>query len=131
MFTPEGIEVLDRPLNSGHGGARRGAGRKANDYVPTDTEVTFDKAKARNEAAKADMNELEFKIKSGQYLPRAAIQQASATAIASFAQSIRSIPDNLERTLGVSPEIAEQVGRALDASLEDLANEFRMMAGDV
>lgn len=130
MFTDDGIEVLDRPLNSGHGGARRGAGRRPNDYQPTDTELTFDKAKARNEAAKADMNELEYKIKSGQYLPRAAIQEAAATSIASFAQSIRSIPDNLERTLGVTPEVAEAVGIALDAALEELANEFRMMAGE-
>lgn len=130
MFTPDGIEVLDRPLNNGHGGARRGAGRKPDSYVPSADEITFDSAKARNERAKADLNELEYKIKSGQFLPRVAIQQAAATTIASFAQSVRSIPDNLERTLGVSPEVAEAVGRALDAALEDLANEFCMMAGE-
>lgn len=125
------IEVVDppRPSVNGHGGARRGAGRKPNDYVPTVAEVKFEDARARNEVAKAALNEFELKVKSGQYLLRTSVQQAAATAIASFAQTMRSVPDNLERTLGVSPEVAEAVSRAIDSALEDLASEFKMMAG--
>jgi len=113
-----------------HGGRREGAGRKPADYVPPPEKLDFDKARARNEQSKADLNELEFRIKSKQYLPRAAIQQAAATAIASFAQTMRSVPDNLERTHGISPEIAEEVGKAIDLALQDLAHEFQMMTAE-
>ena len=124
-------EVLDapRPSGNGHGGSRKGAGRKPADYVPSRAEVKFEDARARNEVAKAALNEFDLKVKSGQYLLRTGVQQAAATAIASFAQTMRSVPDNLERTLGVSPEVAEAVSRAIDTALEDLANEFKLMGG--
>ena len=126
----ENIDLFSPTVLRGHGGKREGAGRKPADYVPPPEKLDFDKARARNEQSKADLNELEFKIKSKQYLPRAAIQQAAATAIASFAQTMRSVPDNLERTHGISPEIAEAVSKAIDNALEELAHEFQMMTSE-
>lgn len=130
MFEDDTIDLFDATPKRGHGGRREGAGRKPADYVPPPEKIDFDKARARNEQSKADLNELEFRIKSKQYLPRAAIQQAAATAIASFSQTMRSVPDNLERRLGVTPEVAEAVGQAIDAALEELANEFKMMTSE-
>ena len=119
-------EISNRPLN-GHGGARRGAGRKSADYEKPQEVKDFDAARARNEMAKAELNELELKIKSREYGPRTAFRQAAATALASIAQTLRSVPDNLERRMGVSPEVAEEVGKQIDAALDDLASEFEMM----
>lgn len=114
----------------GHGGAREGAGRKPSTYQKPTEVVDFEKARARNEKAKADLNELEVKIKSGEYVARAAVQQAAATMLASIAQTLRSIPDTLERRVNLSPDTAELVGVEIDAILEGLGDELRMLAGE-
>ncbi|MQR02338.1 DUF1441 family protein [Glaciimonas soli] len=114
----------------GHGGSRRNAGRKSDTHIKPETVIDYDEARARNESIKADLNTLEFKIKSSEYVARNGVRQASATALASLAQTLRSVPDNLERKLGITPEVAEEVGRQIDAALQDLANEFEIMCGD-
>lgn len=106
------------------GGARPGAGRKPADYVPSDDRLDYDAARARNESAKADLNELDLAIKRGEYVPRAEVQAATATALSALSQTLRSVPDNLERTLGLSPDIAQEVGRQIDAALDDMATRF-------
>lgn len=84
-------------------------------------------AKARKEMALAAKAELEFRVKSKQYLPREAVRSAMATAFQSVAQALRSIPDNLERKLGVSPEVAETVSSAIDEAMGDLAFALEQM----
>ncbi len=123
-------DVLDAlPKSSGHGGARRGAGRKPAGYVKPQEVKDFEIARGRNEAAKASLNELEYKIKTGQHLPREAIQQAAAMALASLAQSLRSIPDALESE-GVPPDICEAVSLKIDTTLDSIADDFEMMVGE-
>ena len=106
------------------GGARPGAGRKPVDYVPSDDRLDYEAARARNESAKADLNELDLAVKRGEYVPRAEVQAATATALSALSQTLRSVPDNLERTLGLSPDIAQEVGRQIDAALDDMATRF-------
>ena len=88
------IDLIEIPTR---GGRREGAGRKPG-YSPkkaeelakadgqTDSTVAFSKARARKEAALADMHELDFKIKAGKYLPREAFRDACATLLSSVAQ---------------------------------------------
>lgn len=106
------------------GGARPGAGRKPADYVPSDDRLDYEAARARNESAKADLNELDLSIKRGEYVPRAKVQAATATALSALSQTLRSVPDNLERTLGLGPDIAQEVGLQIDAALDDMATRF-------
>ena len=106
------------------GGARPGAGRKPADYVPSDDRLDYEAARARNESAKADLNELDLAVKRGEYVPRAEVQAATATALSALSQTLRSVPDNLERTLGLSPDTAQEVGRQIDAALDDMATRF-------
>lgn len=106
------------------GGARPGAGRKPADYVPSGDRLDYEAARARNESAKADLNELDLAIKRGEYVPRAEVQAATATALSALSQTLRSVPDNLERTLGLSPDMAQEVGRQIDAALDDMATRF-------
>lgn len=122
------IEVLDAPIN-GHGGRRKGAGGRTKEQLAEPNAVAYNEWKARSERAKALNGELELKIKSGEYVERAAVIQATATAYASVAQTLRSIPDHLERRLGISPELAEEIGRQIDESLSSLATEFELMGG--
>lgn len=127
---PDDIEILDaEPRKGTHGGAREGAGRKPNTYVKPQEAVDFDKARARNEAAKAQLNELKFEVDSHNWVSRAAVRQASATAMASMAQGLRGVEDNLERQ-GVPIDVCQKVGEAISRALEALGNELEMMAGN-
>ena len=40
---------------------------------------------------------------------------------------MRSVPDNLERKLVLAPEVAAEVGVAIDAALNEVANQFESM----
>lgn len=128
------FEVLDavpapKRKGNGHGGRREGAGAKPADYVKPQEKVDFEVARARSEAAKADMLELDYQIKLGNYISRIAVRQACATAFSSIAQGLRSIPDNVERKFAIPGEVAEQIGAAIDEALADLAAEFELMVG--
>jgi len=114
---------------SGRGGARAGAGAKPAGYVKPDEVVDYEKAKARNEEAKAGLNELELKIKSGEYVARAQVRQASATMLATISQTLRSISDDLERR-GVPPEVCVQVEAAVNETLADAARDLAMLTDD-
>ena len=125
------VEVLDA-LPRGpakHGGARKGAGAKPAGYVKSDAAMSFDEARTRNEAAKASLNELELKIKSKEYVAIASVVQSMATAYSAIAQTLRSIPDNLERKINLDPTVAEEVGRVIDEALADLSNEMELLGG--
>lgn len=132
-------DIFDVP---GNGGRRAGSGRKRGyspkrasllldqngdiiDDEPEDSVVKvateFAKAKARKESALADHHQLAYKIKSGQYVERAAVQAVSATLLATLAQNMRSIPDNLERKFNLSPEAAEFVESVINSVLADVA----------
>lgn len=121
-LSPDGKTVTPR-----NGGARPGAGRKPAGYIKAQEVVDFELARARNEAAKADLNELEFKIKSGEYVPRDAVRQAAATMLATLSQALRSLPDTLERKCNMQPSEAELVERTIDAVLDGLADDLQML----
>ena len=115
-----------------HGGARAGAGRPAGAADPerTQAKVDFEVERARHEKIKADEREFEFGIKQGQYLPRVAQQTAAAPALAVLTQSLRSIPDNLERSLDLGPEAVEQIAVQIDDALAEVAAAFKSMTHD-
>ena len=91
----------------------------------------FEAERARHEKIKADEREFEFAVKKGEYLPRDIQRQAAATAIAVLTQSLRSIPDNLERSLGLAPETVEAVAIQIDEALAEVAAAFKAMTNDV
>lgn len=120
------VEIIDAP---GHGGARKGAGRKPAGYEKPPEKVQYDEWKARSERATALQRELDLKVNEGKYVARDAVVQATATAYASVAQTLRSIPDHLERRLGIAPELAEEIAKQIDETLSTLADEFELMGG--
>ena len=119
--------AVDRPLNTGWGGARPGAGRPAGTYEKSEDQKTLDHHKARHEKVKADRAELEYRRELGEVVLRAAVVTASATALATLAQSLRTIPDALERKYALKPEITEAIGRDIDDALNSAADLFEMM----
>lgn len=117
----------DGTVKSTRGGFRPGAGRKPLGYEKPQEAQDYEAARARNEAAKADINELEYRIKSGEYVEREAVKQAAATALAAIAQALRSLPDTLERKLNVTPEVTELIGAEIDACLESLSQDLALL----
>lgn len=95
--------------------------------IPINPNELFAGAKARKEVAHAAKAELDFRIKSGAYLPRDAVRAAIAKAFQSVAQSLRSIPDNLERKLGLDPVVAEAVGASIDETMGDLSHALEQI----
>ena len=118
------------------GGRREGAGRKGKAFedkvreeLEAGGEVEYSVSRARKEAWTAKTVELDYRIKEGEYVKREAVREACATAFASIAQTLRSIPDLLERREGVAPETCETVSKTIDDALNNLAEEFELFGG--
>ena len=122
-------EIAEFAAPGQRGGVRPNSGRKsaAVEAGSADAHVLYAKARAKKEAFLAQMAELDYKVKAGEYLPRDAVRQAAATAFATIAQTMRSIPDNVERRLGITPEIAEEISHLIDEAMADLSNELERM----
>lgn len=111
-----------------HGGARPGAGRPRKDEDGDTVTSDYNYWKAKSEEFKARQAELEYLAKVGEYVPRAAVQQASATAMNTFVQHARSIADNLERSLGLKPEVAAAIAESIDQAMGALAEDLKGLA---
>lgn len=116
-------EFFDAPT-MGRGGARPNAGRKTRDEEEDSDYVNYGKARARKEAAQADKAEIEAAQMAGSIVDRNAVRDAVAKAFSTISQSLRAIPDSLERQIGLAPEIAEKVGAMIDEAMGELANEL-------
>lgn len=115
--------------SAGWGGARPGSGRKPADYQAPPEKVELDQIRAEHEAVKKAEREFKLAREQGQYVPREAVRQASATALALLSQAVRSIPDNCERQLGLQPDVVAAIQDQCDAALTELAAAFKAMAG--
>lgn len=92
----------------------------------TGTAIKKARAQARKEEAQAGREEIKLKVEAGEYLPRAAFREACATLLASVAQAMRSIPDNLERKCNLEPEAMALVEATIDSAMGDLALGLEM-----
>jgi phage terminase Nu1 subunit (DNA packaging protein) len=123
-------QLLEKPKRM------RGQGRKGKDFedevrsvLINEGDLDYQVARARKEAWQAKTVELDYHIKQGTFVSRDEVRQACATAYSSLAQSLRSIPDAMERREGIAPEIAEKVGIVIDEVLGDLAASFENLMG--
>jgi len=90
--------------------------------------IQYESARARNELAKAQLNEIAVRIQSGKYVSRSSVQQASATMLATLAQTLRSIPDMLERK-GATPDVCQMVEVIVNDALDGAASDLEMLGG--
>lgn len=129
------------------GGRRPGAGRKpkqgsaqvsppaaapvAHSTViePSSISIEYTDARAAHEYWKAQLAEQEFKKRAGDLLDRDQVEQAAATVLANVAQTLRSIPDNLERVAGLTPEQAEATERIIDSLCLSLHDKLKELGG--
>lgn len=108
------------------GGRREGSGN-----VPApEGRADFELERAAHEKVKREQREFKLACDRAEYLPRDAQRQAAATALAVLTQSMRSVPDNLERICSLTPEQAELAQQMIDAALSEVALAFKAMGGD-
>ena len=81
----------------------------------------------RKALADARLREHALKVKEGEYLPRENVRQGCAVSFQMVAQSVRSIPDNLERKLGLTPEQVEFAERVVDQICADLYSQIEAL----
>ena len=114
-------------MSSGWGGARRNTGPKAPGSEEADIQVRYDEERALHEKVKREQREFQLAVEKGEYLPREIQRQAASTALATLTQSLRSIPDNLERTLALQPVVVQSIAEQIDLALAELAQALRAM----
>jgi len=125
------FEILDaapKPKRT-HGGARANSGPKPKGYEKPTQVVDYEVAKARKESALADLHELDYKVKSQEYVARAAVRQAVATAMATLVQSMRSLSDNLERN-GVPTDVCLIVENEVNEALANVGRDLKMFTDE-
>lgn len=119
-----------------NGGKREGAGRPkgaktARDKKTGETQAEkFAEGRARKELANAQKAEVDAAIALGAVVDRIAVREACAKAFAACSQSLDSIPDDLERTLGVEPDVTIRVRDLIDAAKAALAADLQKMFED-
>ena len=84
---------------------------------------------ARQRCHSSPLKALELQIETGKYLPRDAYREATATVLATLAQSMRSIPDTLERKHGLPPEALKYIEDTIDEQLSSAAATLALFAG--
>ena len=99
----------------------RFSGRADNDGEIDPERLTPSDRKAwyEGEARRRDLQERDREL-----IPAIEVEQAIRTAFAAIGQSLRSIPDNLERRIGISPAVAEQIEEILDEEMTTLADRL-------
>ena len=102
-----------------HGGKRPGAGRPPKAEQRDDI-AAFHQARTRKETALATIREYEAGSRGGQLYDRGEVLRVFASAIAIFAEQIRSLPDTLERRSGITPEQASLAEGVIDTQLDAL-----------
>lgn len=70
-----------------------------NEMSPTDRDKWF----------RSERNRRDLQILDRELIPRSEVERDVSTAWAAVASDLRSIPDKLERRIGISPLVAEQI----------------------
>lgn len=107
--------------NVAAGGARAGSGRK-HGSGPVYEQLA--EQRRRLMAAKAALAEIEVRRRSGELLERAAVQVSAMRLHSTMAQFLRSLPDDLERTCGLSPSTVVALELRIDAAGLELARQI-------
>jgi len=111
--TPETPDPIESKPKSRRGGARPNSGRHGqNDSEDPYVRLTIERA--RHEAVKADVAEMNRQELIGQLLRRCDVEVASSRLHAVICQTLRQLPDTLERKCNATPEMVEAVQNAID-----------------
>ena len=110
-----------------HGGRRVGAGRKPKQEQRDDI-ARFNRARADKECALARLREAEAGERERRLIPAAEVEEVTVLAFSAVAQTLLTLPDELERSAGLNPEQAELVERTIHNAMDGLADRLSVLA---
>lgn len=70
----------------------------------------------------SEIKRRELQERDRELIPAAELESCIARVFAALSHGLRSIPDNLERRAGCSPEVAETVERMIEAEMDAMAD---------
>lgn len=88
---------MSNPIPAGHGGKRKGSGRKPKAASPEQPaiEIDYNQARARREAALAQLAEIELATKRGELIPADQVEMAWSSIVSVMPQRLLSLPSRL------------------------------------
>lgn len=124
---------LPPTIPTGRGGARARTGKKNSERaeaLPNEHETPYqryERARADKEEHLARQAAVKADLEEGVVVEREAVQAGAAKAFAMCSQSLDAIADNLERQLGVAPEVAEKVAQFINEAKAQLAEDLQRL----
>lgn len=70
----------------------------------------------------SEIKRRELQERDRELIPAVELEACIARVFGALSQGLRSIPDNLERRIGCSPDVAEAVDRIIEAEMDAVAN---------
>ena len=136
------LMTLDAWIRDGAPVAQRGAKRVAYvldlraiaewKYTPRqfDSEVDPERLppNERKQWYEGEHKRRELQVRDRELIPVAELEEAVITANAAVAQTLLSLPDNLERRAGLAPAQAEVIEQAIHEAMNDLADRMATLA---
>lgn len=117
-------EVPTDAPTPGHGGKRPGAGRKPRSEVHSSYYELLTQARAKHEAYRAQLAELDYKQRMGQLLPADEVAREWSEQVRIARDRLLALPPRLAPTvlrLGDLREVEDAIRDAIYAVLEELA----------
>lgn len=75
-----------------------------------------------------EMKRREIQVRDRELIPATEVEEVVATSYAAVSQTLLSLPDNLERRAGLTPEQAERAEEAIHETMNDLADRLAQFA---
>lgn len=128
MTTDFSFLGLDEPRPSRRGGARPGAGRPPG---PTNKEKAsaderYAVERAEHERIKREQREFALEVEKKRYVLADEVRQKATQCLAELAQTLRTVPDNLERE-GLSIDWCQKVEAVIEAAMTTAAQNMSLM----
>lgn len=100
-----------------------GSSTAGEDFDPDRLQPAERKAWFDSETKRRDLQ-----IRDRELIPAGEMEACIASAFGSLSQGLRSIPDNLERRIGCSADVAEAVEQAIEAEMDAVADVLSRLA---
>lgn len=76
----------------------------------------------------SEIKRRDLQVRDRELIPAEEVGKVVATSFSAIAQTIRALPDNLERRYALPPEVVEGIERTLDEALDGLADHLAVLA---
>lgn len=95
------------------------------------SKAIYEDARARLTQTKATNAELDLEERRGNLLQRSTFRDATVVAFSILAQSLQSLPDQMERRAGLTPAQAQIMADGIAEALKSVGEAFKGLSGEL